>query len=111
MTACLRFDDSGDSLILKAAGKDSPGVAGKLPAGESAILGWVKGQGGVAGFAKGEATVELSPQDSGTKLEYTAKAAIGGKLAQIGARLIDGVAKKIAGQFFEAFNKRVTPNS
>ena len=67
-----------------------------------------EGQGGVAGFAKGEATVELSPQDSGTKLEYTAKAAIGGKLAQIGARLIDGVAKKIAGQFFEAFTKRVS---
>lgn len=70
-----------------------------------------EGQGGVAGFAKGEATVALSPQDSGTKLEYTAKAAIGGKLAQVGARLIDGVAKKMAGQFFEAFNKRVSPKA
>jgi len=67
-----------------------------------------EGQGGVAGFAKGEATVSLSPQDAGTKLEYTAKASIGGKLAQVGARLVDGVAKKIAGQFFDAFNKRVS---
>jgi uncharacterized protein len=67
-----------------------------------------EGQGGVAGFAKGEATVTLSPQDAGTKLEYTAKAAIGGKLAQVGARLIDGVAKKLAGQFFDAFNKRAS---
>ena len=70
-----------------------------------------EGQGGVAGFAKGEATVNLSPQDSGTRLEYTAKAAIGGKLAQVGARLVDGVAKKMAGQFFEAFNKRVSAGS
>jgi len=70
-----------------------------------------EGQGGVAGFAKGEATVALSPQDGSTKLEYTAKATIGGKLAQVGARLIDGVAKKIAGQFFEAFNKRASAKS
>ena len=67
-----------------------------------------EGQGGVAGFAKGQATVTLSPQDGGTKLDYTAKAAIGGKLAQVGARLIDGVARKIAGQFFDQFNKRVS---
>jgi carbon monoxide dehydrogenase subunit G len=67
-----------------------------------------EGQGGVAGFAKGQATVTLSPQDGGTKLDYTAKATIGGKLAQVGARLIDGVARKIAGQFFEQFNKRVS---
>jgi hypothetical protein len=67
-----------------------------------------EGQGGVAGFAKGEATVALSPQDAGTKLDYTAKATIGGKLAQVGARLIDGVARKLAGQFFDAFNKRVS---
>jgi uncharacterized protein len=67
-----------------------------------------EGQGGVAGFAKGEATVHLSPQDAGTRLAYTAKAMIGGKLAQVGSRLIDGVAKKIAGDFFTAFNKRAS---
>lgn len=67
-----------------------------------------EGQGGVAGFAKGEASVNLSPQEGGTKLAYAAKAMIGGKLAQVGSRLIDGVAKKIAGEFFTAFNARVS---
>jgi carbon monoxide dehydrogenase subunit G len=67
-----------------------------------------EGQGGVAGFAKGEASVALNPQDSGTRLAYTAKATVGGKLAQVGARLIDGVAKQIAEKFFEAFNKRAS---
>jgi carbon monoxide dehydrogenase subunit G len=67
-----------------------------------------EGQGGVAGFAKGEASVALSPQDSGTRLAYTAKATVGGKLAQVGSRLIDGVAKQIAQKFFEAFNKRAS---
>jgi len=70
-----------------------------------------EGQGGVAGFAKGEASVALSPQDSGTRLAYTAKATVGGKLAQVGSRLIDGVAKQIAGKFFESFNKRVSGKS
>ncbi len=67
-----------------------------------------EGQGGVAGFAKGEATVNLTPQEGGTKLAYAATAMIGGKLAQVGSRLIDGVAKKIAGEFFTAFNARVS---
>jgi carbon monoxide dehydrogenase subunit G len=67
-----------------------------------------EGQGGVAGFAKGEATVRLAPQDSGTRLAYAAKANVGGKLAQVGARLIDGVARQIAEKFFDAFNKRAS---
>ena len=67
-----------------------------------------EGQGGVAGFAKGEASVNLEPQDGGTKLTYAANAMIGGKLAQVGSRLIDGVAKKIAGEFFAKFNARVS---
>jgi carbon monoxide dehydrogenase subunit G len=67
-----------------------------------------EGQGGVAGFAKGEASVNLAPQDGGTRLGYAVNAMIGGKLAQIGSRLVDGVAKKIAGEFFTAFNARVT---
>ncbi|MBI1964996.1 MAG: carbon monoxide dehydrogenase subunit G [Betaproteobacteria bacterium] len=67
-----------------------------------------EGQGGVAGFAKGHASVALTPQDAGTQLVYTAKATVGGKLAQVGARLIDGVAKKLAGQFFESFNRHVS---
>jgi len=67
-----------------------------------------EGQGGVAGFAKGEASVHLSPLDGGTKLNYAANAMIGGKLAQVGSRLIDGVAKKIAGEFFTAFNAKLS---
>jgi len=65
-----------------------------------------EGQGGIAGFAKGEATVTLTPEASNTKLAYTAKATVGGKLAQVGARLIDGVARQLAGKFFETFNQR-----
>ena len=67
-----------------------------------------EGQGGVAGFAKGDATVALATEGKGTRLTYTAKAAVGGKLAQVGARLIDGVAKQLAGKFFEAFNRRAS---
>jgi hypothetical protein len=62
-----------------------------------------EGQGGVAGFAKGEAEIVLTPEGDGTVLTYTAKANIGGKLAQIGQRLIDGAAKQIADDFFARF--------
>ena len=62
-----------------------------------------EGQGGVAGFAKGEAEIVLTPEDGGTTLTYKAKATIGGKLAQIGQRLIDGAAKQIADDFFARF--------
>jgi len=67
-----------------------------------------EGQGGVAGFARGTAEVRLAPEGDGTRLSYSVKANIGGKLAQVGARLIDGVAKKTAEQFFAAFNKRAS---
>ena len=67
-----------------------------------------EGQGGIAGFAKGEATVTLTPEAGNTKLAYAAKANVGGKLAQVGARLIDGVAKQLAGKFFDAFNERAS---
>lgn len=67
-----------------------------------------EGQGGVAGFARGEAQVKLTPEGEDTRLSYSVKASIGGKLAQVGARLIDGVAKKMAEQFFTAFNKHAS---
>ncbi len=67
-----------------------------------------EGQGGVAGFAKGEAEVLLTPEDGQTVLTYTAKASIGGKLAQIGQRLIDGAAKQIADDFFTRFTAAVS---
>ncbi|HEY5047653.1 MAG TPA: carbon monoxide dehydrogenase subunit G [Rhizomicrobium sp.] len=62
-----------------------------------------EGQGGVAGFARGEAEVLLAPDADGTVLDYTARATIGGKLAQIGQRLIDGAARQIADDFFARF--------
>ena len=66
-----------------------------------------QGQGGAAGFAKGQARVTLDDDDGGTVLRYLAKAEIGGKLASIGSRLIQGVAKKTADEFFGAFAARL----
>ena len=67
-----------------------------------------EGSGGVAGFAKGGATVKLSSEGPDvTVLHYDVDAQIGGKLAQLGARLIDFTAKKLAGQFFESFGEVV----
>ena len=66
-----------------------------------------EGSGGAAGFGKGSAQVSLAPESGGTLLTYKAQASVGGKLAQIGSRLIDGVAKKMADDFFIRFNKTV----
>lgn len=66
------------------------------------------GNGGVAGFAKGGADVELLEQDEGTLLKYTAKAEIGGKLAQLGSRLVLSTAKKLSKNFFEKFDVVLT---
>ena len=62
-----------------------------------------EGQGGVAGFGKGSAKVELVDDNGATVLRYTAAAQVGGKIAQLGARLIDATAKKLADQFFTKF--------
>ena len=63
-----------------------------------------QGTGGVAGFGKGEAKVSLAEDGEETVITYTAHATVGGKLAQIGQRLIDSTAKKLAGQFFKNFS-------
>jgi carbon monoxide dehydrogenase subunit G len=65
-----------------------------------------EGQGGVAGFAKGQASVQLLEEAGSTRLSYAVKANVGGKIAQLGARLIDGVARKLADDFFKCFNSR-----
>ena len=73
------------------------------------------GQGGVAGFGKGSARVtlsdsssaDLSTVDGGTRLDYTVDAQVGGKIAQVGSRLIDGASKKMADDFFKAFRREV----
>jgi carbon monoxide dehydrogenase subunit G len=66
-----------------------------------------EGEGGVAGFAKGNAKVALSDKDGGTLLTYDVEAQIGGKLAQLGQRLINSAAKKTADDFFANFVKAV----
>ena len=71
-----------------------------------------EGQGGAAGFARGEARVALAPDgEQSTSLTYTAKAQVGGKLAQIGSRLVDGAAAKMADDFFARFVERVAPQA
>jgi carbon monoxide dehydrogenase subunit G len=62
-----------------------------------------EGSGGVAGYAKGGAKVWLVPDGDGTVLHYEVDSQVGGKLAQLGGRMIDSVAKKLAGEFFSAF--------
>jgi hypothetical protein len=66
-----------------------------------------EGQGGPAGFAKGGAHVALSAENNQTRLRYEAKANIGGKLAQIGSRLVDAAARKVSDDFFRSFNEKV----
>ncbi len=69
-----------------------------------------EGQGGAAGFANGEARVTLAPAvDDQTTLTYVVKAQVGGKLAQIGSRLIDGAAAKLADDFFARFSAQFAP--
>jgi carbon monoxide dehydrogenase subunit G len=68
-----------------------------------------EGQGGVAGFAKGGAKVALADDGAGTLLSYDVKAQVGGKIAQLGARLIDASAKQMADAFFDRFTALLTP--
>lgn len=64
-----------------------------------------EGEGGVAGFAKGGAEIKLTEAEGGTLLSYNVEAQIGGKLAQLGQRLVNGAAKKVADEFFANFAK------
>ena len=66
-----------------------------------------EGKGGPAGFAKGGAHVTLTPEGEGTRLSYEVEASVGGKLAQLGSRIIDGFAKKLADEFFQRFQNAV----
>lgn len=67
-----------------------------------------EGQGGPAGFGKGASAVTLTPIDGGTRLDYSVTAQVGGKVAQLGQRLIDGVAKSMAEDFFKRFDAEMT---
>lgn len=70
-----------------------------------------EGNGGAAGFAKGGADVTLEEHPDGTLLRYDAKADIGGKLAQLGSRLVQGTAKKLSGKFFDSLAQRLNADS
>ena len=112
---CESIDPIGDNqyqvLMVARVGPVSAKFKGKLtlsdiqPPNSYSIS--FEGQGGAAGFAKGGAQVRLSPQGESTRLAYDVKANVGGKLAQIGSRLVDAAAKKVAGDFFRNFNQKV----
>ncbi|HWI78429.1 MAG TPA: carbon monoxide dehydrogenase subunit G [Ramlibacter sp.] len=90
-------------LAAKFAGKI---VLSEVNPPESYTLSF-DGQGGAAGFGKGQAKVKLTPQGTGCELAYSATAQVGGKLAQVGQRLIDGVARSMAEDFFKRFDQEV----
>jgi carbon monoxide dehydrogenase subunit G len=68
-----------------------------------------EGSGGAAGMAKGQSSVALADEAGGTRLRYTAQASVGGKLGQVGGRMIDAAAKQMADQFFGAFQAELAP--
>ena len=70
-----------------------------------------EGKGGPAGYAKGGAKVTLAAEGDGTRLSYAVDANVGGKMAQLGSRIIDGFAKKLADQFFENFKTALEPQT
>ncbi len=77
-----------------------------IVAGESCTITG-EGKGGAAGFAKGSAAIRLSDAPEGTLLDYDVEAKVGGKLAQLGSRIIDGFARKMSDQFFDRFKQVV----
>lgn len=118
---CEELNKTSDTeFVARVVAKIGPvkaGFGGKVtlsdldPPNGYTITG--EGQGGAAGFAKGGAKVRLEAADGGaaTVLRYSADAQIGGKLAQIGSRLVEGSAKKLADEFFAAFAARVAASA
>ncbi|MCR9109249.1 carbon monoxide dehydrogenase subunit G [Marivita sp. XM-24bin2] len=90
---------------VKATFKGTVTLSDMVP-GQSLTLSG-EGKGGAAGFAKGGADVKLVEVEGGTELHYDVDAKVGGKLAQLGSRIIDGFAKKMADQFFSNFQQVV----
>jgi carbon monoxide dehydrogenase subunit G len=113
---CESITPTGDNeyqvLMVARVGPVSAKFKGKLTLSDikppSSYSLSFEGQGGPAGFAKGGAQVRLSTEGMTTKLAYDVKASVGGKLAQIGSRLIDAAAKKVADDFFRNFNETMS---
>jgi carbon monoxide dehydrogenase subunit G len=100
--------DNGFAAVVKTKiGPVSATFKGKVELSDLApLVGYIikgEGEGGIAGFAKGGAKVSLADAPGGTLLHYDVEAHVGGKIAQLGARLIDGVAKNMADKFFASF--------
>ncbi|HMA87777.1 MAG TPA: carbon monoxide dehydrogenase subunit G [Burkholderiales bacterium] len=112
---CESIDAIGENeyqvLMVARVGPVSAKFKGKLslsdlnPPNSYSIA--FEGQGGAAGFGKGGAQVSLAQEAEGTRLSYAVKASVGGKLAQIGSRLVDAAARKISEDFFKAFTEKV----
>lgn len=113
---CEAMEQTGESeftaTVVARVGPVSASFRGKVelsdlvPPVSYRITG--RGQGGPAGFAKGGAEIKLAPEGEGTRLSYVADVEVGGKLAAVGGRLIQGVARKNAEDFFNAFSRVVT---
>jgi carbon-monoxide dehydrogenase small subunit len=109
---CERFEAMGPgqwtAVVMAAVGPVKARFTGSVSLHDIEPLTGYRlqgqGQGGVAGFGKLEARVRLSDEGGDTRLDYTAQAQVGGKLAQIGSRLVTGAARKMADEFFSAFN-------
>jgi uncharacterized protein len=109
-----RVGDNGFAAVVKTKiGPVSATFKGKVELSDIVpLVGYTisgEGEGGVAGFAKGGAKVSLADADGGTLLRYNVEAQVGGKIAQLGARLVDGVAKSMADKFFTSFAAAVGP--
>jgi len=105
------MDEEFQVLMVARIGPVSAKFKGKLTLSDlnppSSYSIAFEGQGGAAGFGKGAAQVQLAPEGDATLLRYQVKASVGGKLAQIGSRLVDAAAKKISQDFFTAFREKV----
>ncbi len=103
--------DGFEAVVKQKVGPVSATFKGKVTLsdvieGESYRIAG-EGSGGIAGFAKGGADVRLADAEGGTELSYAVDAKVGGKIAQLGSRLIDGFARKMADAFFEKFQSEV----
>ena len=112
---CDKVEPSGENqftigMALKI-GPVSAKFAGKITLSDIQAPSSYKinfeGQGGPAGFGKGDAAVTLTPNPAGCELAYTVHASVGGKIAQLGQRLIDGAAKAMAEDFFKRFDNEM----
>ena len=112
---CESFESTGENAFaaevgakigpVKAKFKGNVELVDIVPSESYRLVG--EGTGGAAGFAKGGATVQLTDIDGGTELAYEVSANMGGKIAQLGARLMTNTAKKYADKFFDAFAEQV----